>query len=329
MNNQTLQPRYDGLSEEIRSFWRQLPDKTLFFVLLGAWMALFHFLGNSSFGYIPSHSLFQWMFVSYNNEGLTADDGHGNFIPLVVLIILWLRRDELFSHQFKTWWPGLLLVVLGLIGHMVGFIVQQQRISIVGLFTGIYGLTGLVWGPRWLKASFFPFFLFAFMVPLGSLTDKVTFPLRLMVTWLVEHLFNDILGIGVIRRGTQLFNGLGTYQYEVAAACGGMRSLISIFLIATSYAFLVFRLPANRLLMVFASLPLAVIGNTVRLSTVVAAGEWKGQVAGNFVHDNGIISMLPYIPAIFGVMLIGQYLEKREKAARKTATPATSGDQTV
>ncbi len=328
MNNQTLQPRYDGLSEEIRSFWRQLPDKTLFFVLLGAWMLLFHVLGNSSFGYIPSHSLFQWMFVSYNNEGLTADDGHGNFIPLVVIIILWLRRDELFSHQFKTWWPGLLLVALGLLTHIVGFIVQQQRISIVGLFTGIYGLTGLVWGPRWLKASFFPFFLFAFMVPLGSLTEKITFPLRLMVTWLVEHLFNDILGIGVIRRGTMLLNGMGDYQYDVAPACGGMRSLISIFLISTSYAFLVFRSPLNRLLMVFASLPLAVIGNTVRLSTVVAAGEWRGQAAGNFVHDNGIISMLPYIPAIFGVMLIGQYLEKREKP-RTTTPPPSAGGQTV
>jgi hypothetical protein len=71
-----------------------------------------------------------------------------------------------------------------------------------------------------------------------------------------------------------------------------------------------------------------VIGNTVRLSTVVAAGEWKGQVAGNFVHDNGIISMLPYIPAIFGVMVIGQYLEKREKAVNSAAS-STTGGQTV
>lgn len=328
MNNQTLQPQYEGLSDEIRSFWRQLPDKTLFFVLLGAWMALFHFLGNSSFGYTPTRSLFQWMSIAYNKESLVADDGHGNFIPLVVIIILWLRRDELFSHQFKTWWPGLLLVALGLLAHVVGFIVQQQRISIVGLFAGIYGLTGLVWGPRWLKASFFPFFLFAFMVPLGSLTEKITFPLRMLVTWIVEHLFGTLLGIGVIRNGTMLLNGLGTYQYDVAPACGGMRSLISIFLISVSYAFLVFKSPLNRLVMVCASLPLAVIGNVVRLSTIVAAGEMSGQAAGNFVHDNGIISMLPYIPAIFGVMLIGQYLEKREKPQPTTA-PSPSGGQPV
>lgn len=325
MNIQTLQPRFDGLSDEIRSYWRQLPDKALFFGLLGCWLLMFHALGNSSFGYNPTRSLFVWMSVAYNADSLVADDGHGNFIPLVVIIILWLRREDLFANPFKTWWPSILLVVLGLLAHVAGFVVQQQRLSIIGLFTGIYGLTGLIWGARWLKASFFPFFLFAFMVPLGSLTEKVTFPLRILVTWIVEHLFNDILGIGVIRQGTQLYNGLGTYQYEVAAACGGMRSLISIFLISTSYAFLVFRSPWKRLVMVGASLPLAVIGNTVRLSTIVAAGEWSGQSAGNFVHDNGIISMLPYIPAIFGVMVIGSYLEKGEQPAAKSPTPNSGG----
>jgi exosortase len=309
MSNLTFQPPTDSLSGEIRAYWRHLPDKGLFFGLLVAWLLLFHFFGNASFGYIPSSSLFRWMAVCYTTESVTADDGHGTWIPLLVLALMWWKRADLLAQPLRNWWPGLFLVLLGVLAHVVGFVVQQQRLSIVGLFTGIYGLTGVIWGPRWLKASFFPFFLFAFMVPLGSLTEKITFPLRLMVTWIVQHLFNDLLGIGVIRSGTQLFNALGTYQYEVAAACGGMRSLISIFLISVSYGFLVFRSPWKRLVMVAASLPLAVIGNVVRLSTIVAAGEWSGQEAGNFVHDNGIISLLPYIPAIIGVMFIGRYLE--------------------
>lgn len=169
---------------------------------------------------------------------------------------------------------------------------------------------GMVWGFAFLKATFFPFFLFAFMVPLGSFTEKIAFPLRMMVTWIVQHIFNDILGVGVIRAGTQLFNAMGTYQYEVAAACGGMRSLISIFLISVSYGFLTFRSPWRRVVMVAASLPLAVIGNVVRLSCIVAAGEWGGQSAGNYIHDSGFFSILPYIPAIIGVMYIGRLLEK-------------------
>lgn len=309
MRNPTFQPPTDSLSEEIRAYWRQLPDKGLFFGLLVAWLLLFQFLGNASFGYAPTASLFRWMSIAYR-ETTISDDGHGNMIPFVVLGIMWWKRADLLAQPLRTWWPGLLLILLSVLLHVVGFIVQQQRISIVGLFTGIYGLMGLVWGPKWLQATFFPFFLFAFMVPLGSFTEKIAFPLRMMVTWIVQHLFNDILGVGVIRAGTQLFNAMGTYQYEVAAACGGMRSLISIFLISVTYGFLVFRSPGKRLVMVVASLPLAVIGNVVRLACIVAAGEWGGQSAGNYVHDSSFFSILPYIPAILGVMYIGRYLEK-------------------
>jgi exosortase len=130
-----------------------------------------------------------------------------------------------------------------------------------------------------------------------------------MVSWIVQNLFS-IFGVDVIRQGTALLNALGTYQYEVAAACSGMRSLISIFLVAVSYAFLVFQSPWKRLAMIAASLPLAVLGNVVRLGTIVAAGEWKGQNAGNYVHEDPLISMLPYIPAFIGMMYVGRWLEK-------------------
>lgn len=309
MSNPTFQPPTDSLSQEIRAYWRQLPDKGLFFGLLAAWLCLFQFLGNASFGYTPTASLFKWMAVSYQETGI-SDDTHGNMIPFVVLGILWWKRADLFMQPLRTWWPGLLLVLLGVLLHVVGFVVQQQRISIVGLFSGIYGLMGLVWGPNFLKATFFPFFLFAFMVPLGSFTEKITFPLQRVVTWIVEHLFNDIFGIGVVRAGTQLYDAMGSYRYDVAPACGGMRSLISIALISISYGFLVFRSPGKRFVMIAASLPLAVLGNAVRLSIIVAAGAIGGQGAGTYVHDNGLINMLPYIPAIIGVMLIGRYLEK-------------------
>ena len=309
-NSRTIELPTDSLSDEIRACWRALPDKGLFFGLLAIWLLLFQFLGNSTFGYVRTNSLFEFMFVSYNAETVVADDAHGNLIPFLVLGLMWWKRKELLSEPLRNWWPGLLLVGLGLLVHAAGFIVQQPKLSIVGLFTGIYGLTGLVWGPRWLYASFFPFFLFVFMVPLGQLTERVTFPLRIMVSWIVEHLFNGLLGIGVIRQGTALLNALGTYQYEVAAACSGMRSLISIFLVAVSYAFLVFKSPWKRAAMIAASLPLAVVGNVVRLSLIVAAGEFFGREAGLKVHDSTIFSMAPYVPAFIGMMYIGNWLEK-------------------
>ena len=85
----------------------------------------------------------------------------------MVLALFWWKRKQLLALPLQTWWPGLLLVAPGAGAASAGYMVQQPRISIVALFTGIYGLMGLAWGPQWLRESFFPFFLFAFCVPAG------------------------------------------------------------------------------------------------------------------------------------------------------------------
>ncbi len=319
----------EGLSDEIRSAWRQLPDKGSFFVLLIAWLTLFHFLGNSTFGYVDTPSLFMWMYNAYTATGTESDDGQGLIIPFLVLGLFWWKRKELLALPLRGWWPGLLLVAAALGLHILGYLVQQPRLSIVALFAGIYALTGLAWGTRWLRASFFPFFLFAFMVPLGSYATKITFPLRFLVSWIVEHLFDDVLGIGVMRVGTQLFNSLGTYQFEVAAACSGIRSLTSTLLAATAFGFIVFRSPWKRAVMIASAVPLAVIGNVLRLSLIVGAGEFFGQQAGNFVHEDTFFSLLPYVPVFVGLMYLSRWLEESPDQQRLTTTPGGTESKTA
>ena len=315
----------EGLSEEIRSAWRQLPDKGVFFVLLAAWLALFHFLGNSTFGYVDTPSLLWWMFNAYHsNSRLESDDGQGLIIPFLVAGLFWWKRKELLGLPLRGWWPGLLLMTVALVLHILGYLVQQPRISIVALFIGIYALMGLVWGTRWIRVSFFPFFLFAFMVPLGSYAVKVTFPLRVLVSWIVEHLFDDVLGIGVMRVGTQLFNSLGTYQFEVAAACSGIRSLTSTLLAATAFGFVVFRSPWKRAVMIASAVPLAVIGNVLRLSLIVGSGEFFGQDVGNFVHENAFFSLLPYVPVFVGLMYISRWLGAQLELPRSATNSGSS-----
>lgn len=303
----------ESFSEELRYYWRALPNKTFFFLLLIAWLALFQFLGNSTFGYVDTPSLFHWMFNAYNTKTDVADDSYGNLVPFVVLGLMWWKRKELVSQQLKTWWPGLLLVALAVLLHITGYMIQQSRLSVVALFVGIYGLMGLAWGPGWLRACFFPFFLFAFSVPLGSLTEPVTFPLRMAVSRIVEFIGQDVLGFNVVREGTRLFKPPTAfsegYDYEVAAACGGIRSLIAISGIAIVYGFMVFKNNWKRAVLILSSAPLAVIGNTLRLLVVVITAEFWGKEAGLRVHDNTVLSLVPYVPAIVGLMLIGRWLE--------------------
>lgn len=306
----------DEFQTKLLDFWGRLPNKAFFFTLLTAWLALFQFRGNSIFGYIRSSSLFAWMLEAYNSPNKdAADDSIGNFIPFLVLGLLWWKREELLAKPLKIWLPALVLVVGALALHLGAYVVQQPYFSIVALFMGIYGLMGLAWGFHWLRASFFPFFLFMFSVPLGSRADFITFPLRLLVCQLVELFSHNILGIGVIRTGTQLFDPSGAYQYEVAAACSGIRSLIAIFLLSTIYGFMTFRSPWKRLFMMAMAAPFAVLGNLVRMLFIIIAAQIGGQSWGDYVHEGGpmgIFSLLPYVPAILGVLFLGKYLGSKE-----------------
>src|SRR6266511_2764157 len=296
-----------SLAGELAALWRSLPDKLLFFSVFTGWVLLFHFLGNSTFGYKDTPSLFGWMNYTYS---ISADDQHGYLVPILVLGLLCWKRKELIKLPKGTWWPALNLVVLGLLIHIAGFLVQQTRISIIAFFVGLYGLTGLVWGRQWLRATFFPCCLFVFCFPLGTLAESITFPLRLLATKITVTLAHFPLGIDVLHNGTSIWDPTGRFQYEVAAACSGLRSLTAIFAVATIYGFIEFRTNWQRLVVIAAAFPLAVLGNVVRLSTIIVAAETFGQSAGNYVHQSNVFSLLPYVPAILGLILLGRWLDR-------------------
>ena len=298
-----------------RKVWAQIPGKVFFFVLLAAWVLLFQFWGNSILGYIHTTSLFAWLYNSYNLFGEAGEDASfGNLIPFLVVGLFWWKRKELLALPLQLWRPGLLLLALALVLHICGYAVQQPFVSVVALFVGIYALTGLAWGRAWLRHSAYPFFLFVFSIPLTAHLNFILFPLRLFVCWLVE-MVSHLVGIGVLRQGTQLMDPSGAYGYDVAAACGGLRSLIAIFLLATVIAFGLIRAPGKRIFLMALAVPFAVLGNMLRLLAIIFAAEMGGQDWGNYVHEGGplgIISLLPYVPGIVGLLWVGRRLEKCE-----------------
>lgn len=303
--------------------WQHLPNKVFFFTLLVAWGLLFQFWGNSILGYIHTSSLFAWLYDAYTVGGEQNDSSYGKLIPFLVAGLFWWKRKELLALPLKLWWPGLLVLVAALALHIFGYVIQQPLFSVVALFAGIYALMGLAWGRDWLRHSAYPFFLFVFSIPLTAHLNFILFPLRLFVCWLVE-LVAHIVGIDIIRQGTQLIDPSGTYGYDVEAACGGMRSLIAVFLLATVIAFGLLRAPGKRFFLMALAVPFAVLGNMLRLLAIIVAAEMGGQGWGNWVHEGcpfhlpllgneiAIGNLLPYVPGIVGLLWAGFRLEQSE-----------------
>jgi exosortase len=319
----------DQFQTELVGNWKRLPNKGFFFVLLAAWIALFHFLGNPTLGYVNSSSLFRWTLNAYEPNGhyLDSESGYGILVPFAVLVLFWFKRKELMSLPLRLWWPGLLIAGFALALHIFGFMIQQPRISLVAFFGGIYGLMGLAWGWRWLRNSFFPFVLFAFCIPLGGLIEAITFRLRVLVCQIVEMISHLILAIDINRNGTELMDPTGNYHYEVAAACSGMRSLVATLAIAMVFALMSFQTWGKRAMMIASAVPLAVLGNVIRMMTIIITADVWGQSAGNYVHEGGpggIFSLLPYVPVFIGLILLERWLNKEEPKPTLPLEPRTT-----
>ncbi|MEY2409293.1 MAG: hypothetical protein QOF48_1963 [Verrucomicrobiota bacterium] len=300
-----------SLKRSIVEFWRQLPNRGVLLGLIAAWIVLFQFLGNSTLGYVNSPSMFRWW--TWTMHGI-HDQEHAYIMPAVVLVLLWYKREELVALPKKVWWPALLIFILAIAAHVAGYLIQQTRLSVAAFCGGIYALTGLLWGAAWMRATIFPFSLLLFSIPLGPGTEPLTVPLRLCATKITGVLCHDVLGIMRVRQtGNLLYSVDGAYQYEVAAVCSGIKSLTTIMAAAIIYGYLTLPTVWRRVILLALAAPLAVVANVCRLTMIVVASEAFGPSAGHFVHSNGWISLLPYIPAFIGVALAARWLRGGRK----------------
>jgi len=299
-----------GFAAELQEFGAAIPHKTIFLVLFGAWVALFYFYGNSTLGYAGlTPSVFSWLQNIYKHD---PDEGLAQFIPLVVLALMWWKRDELRAVEKRVWWPALGGFGLAVLLHIAGFVVQQARVSLIAFAIGIYSLMGVLWGWRWLRATFFPFFLLAFAVPMTTDMESYTIYLRYLATKASVLILHGV-GINVLQEGTLIFDPSHRFQYNVEAACSGLRSLTTMLALSCVFGFVSFKNPWKRALLIVSAVPFAIIGNVSRLLTIIVAAEVTGrQSAGDYVHQHWLFSLIPYFPAMIGMSLLARWMREEE-----------------
>ena len=317
------------LLEELTRIWRELPDKKLFGALVIAWLGMFCYLGNSTFGYIDTPSLLNWMYIAYNSPGsgdvgvgvaAISDDGYGILVPFIVLFVLWGKRDEFLALPRRPWAPAMGLLLFAVLIHLLGYAVQQPRVSIVALFVGLYSLVGIVWGFQWLKAAFMPFTLFVFCEPMSTLEIIKPFTIFLQVeasnisTWIAH----SVLGFAIQQKGVIISSLSGLGKYEITEGCSGIHSLISLFVLMTAFGLITYRSPWRRLALTLMSVPMALLCNVLRIVSVITAGEVFGRHASDTVHEwSGYFT---YALAIGCMLALSNWWT--EKPPQDTASPS-------
>jgi exosortase len=301
---------FGNFGQECLYYWARLPNRMVFAGLAVAWCLLFQFFGWTSNVAGQTDSLFSWMWDKWSDPA--NDSSHGKLIPIVVLVLLWMRRKRLAQSFRGIWWPALGGLALALALHVVGFVVQQPRFSMVALFFGAWVLAGLVWGRETMKVSFFPFFIFAFCVPMGgTFAQGLTLHLRVFAAQGAYFITHGLLDVRVERVGTRLFDPSGVYgNFDVAAECSGIRSFVALLAITTIFSVLTMRTVWRRAVMLTATIPLALICNIIRVTTIIlAANACKTQAAGQTVDR--YFGYVTYCMAIAGVLLLARLLKEK------------------
>jgi exosortase len=293
-----------------------MPHLGIFGLLLAGWVALFHWLGNSTFGYTDTGSLFGWLKYCYSMKG---EEEHVFVVPFVVLFLVWWKWDALLEVPRRFWAGGLVLLAAAAVLHVAGYVVQQARISFLGFILGFYALMGVVWGPKWLRAILFPFFLLVFCMPLGPAAKVITLPLQIIVSQLAAAISHYGLGIDVIRHGTLLFDSGYTFQYDVAPACSGIRSLVALLALATIYGVIGFNRMWKTILIVCSAAPLAVLGNTARLTTIILVGKIGGHDAGAMIEQK--FGFITFAVALIGLLILGYLIRERKRSTPPAEEP--------
>lgn len=244
------------------------------------------------------------------------DFSHGFLIPFFVAFLLWEKRAALLATPIQPSWWGLLPLLAGILFLLTGVFGADLFLS---RFSFILLTAGLVWTLcGWPMLSHIKFVLFVLLlaIPLPTvLFNQITFPLQLMASRLASALL-PLAGVPVLREGNVI--QLPSMELEVAEACSGIRSLMSLFTVAVIYGYFLERSTARRVVLALASLPIAVAANVARIfGTGLCVQYWDPDKAVGFFHEfSGWLMFLVSLALLYLVHTAMRYLPGKHEEAR-------------
>ncbi len=209
---------------------------------------------------------------------------HGFFVPLFAAFVVWQERTKLAGLTLRPSWWGLPFLGFGLSLLVVGQMGAELFLSRLSLLIVLAGLIVLFCGWSFFRALLFPWAFLLLMIPIPAIVfNQITFPLQLLASQVASTVL-PWLGVPVLREGNVIV--LPAMALEVADACSGIRSLMSLATLAVIYGYLMERKIAVRVLLAVASLPIAVAANSFRVViTGLLVQYWDPDKAQGFFHE--------------------------------------------
>src|ERR1039458_3658833 len=130
----------------------------------------------------------------------------------------------------------------------------------------------------------FALFVLLLAIPLPAvLYNQITFPLQLRASQFASDLL-QLANVPVLQEGNVIY--LPAMPLEVAEACSGIRSLMSLGTLAIFYGYFLESSITRRVILALCSIPIAVAANALRIvGTGLCVQYWDPDKALGFFHE--------------------------------------------
>jgi exosortase len=278
-------------------------------VRLGA-IVLFALAVASTYGDVAAALVRQW----------SADENysHGFLIVPLAIYFTWTRRATLRELPVRPSSWGLLLVALSLCAFIAGVAAAELFVARVSFIGVLAGAIVFLFGPAHLRAVAFPVGFLVLMIPPPEiLFNQLALPLQLFASRAGEAVLRGA-GVPVLRDGNVL--ELVSMRLEVAEACSGIRSIVSLLTFALVLGEFGGCSRARMFVLAAATIPIAVFANATRVAaTGFAAHTWGPAVAEGLLHSTS--GLLVFAAAVAALLLLERTTARvRRPFARRIAS---------
>lgn len=213
-----------------------------------------------------------------------SDNSHGMIVPLVSVYFLWTNRAELAETKISSMNLGAYVLFFSLLVYLVSYAGSVAFVSRCMMVSSLIGLVLFCLGREFFSKTAFPILFLLFMIPVPeTVVNLVSFPLQLFATKVSTSLI-QLFSIPAYREGNMVY--FAATQLEVAEACSGIRSLVSLAMIAVIFAHLLRRGCFIGAILVLSAVPFSILANILRVTgTGILAHAFGSRIALGFLHD--------------------------------------------
>jgi len=243
------------------------------------------------------------------------DFSHGFLVVPFALYVLWDKRTVLRDTPIQQTWSGVWLIVAAIFVLFMGVYGAELFLSRLSLVMLLGGIVWTLCGRAMLREVRFAVLVLLLAIPIPAvLFNQITFPLQLLASRMASSLL-PLFGVPVLRDGNII--QLPSMQLEVAEACSGIRSLMSLFAVAIFYGYFLERGTWRRVILALASIPIAVFANAARIvGTGLCVQYWNPDKAVGFFHE--FSGWLMFLISLSSLYIVHSLMRLRIPAGRKS-----------